>query len=239
MISGRSKRRLNVRRANWCQCSRWKSGRREKASHHLHPESVPRQMLGQLFRKHIALAGSDAEGGIGATGLGLAICKGLVEAHGGRIRAESAGLGRGTRFTFTLPVAESGDAEAHTTPNQSPTRRDGWRKTRILVVDDDPQTLRYVRDALTHGRSFARSSATIRRAPPTSSTSAVSATAWRSPARTDSVPPTEFAGHARTLIPIPLIHTQRCPGNTPRTRCRRDATGLSGHCPRPSPSSSR
>ena len=110
---------------------------------------VPPQMLGQLFRKHIALAGSGAEGGIGATGLGLAICKGLVEAHGGRIRAESAGLGRGARFTFTLPVAESSDAEAQTTPNQSPTRRDGRRKTRILVVDDDPQTLRYVRDALT------------------------------------------------------------------------------------------
>ena len=38
-------------------------------------------------------------------GLGLAICKGLVEAHGGRIRAESGGLGLGTRVTFTIPVA--------------------------------------------------------------------------------------------------------------------------------------
>ena len=46
----------------------------------------------------------DGERGI-AGGLGLAICKGLVEAQGGRIRAESAGVGRGTRFTFTIPVA--------------------------------------------------------------------------------------------------------------------------------------
>ena len=30
---------MTERQANWCQCSRWESGRREKASHHLHPES--------------------------------------------------------------------------------------------------------------------------------------------------------------------------------------------------------
>jgi signal transduction histidine kinase len=42
----------------------------------------------------------------GGAGLGLAIAKQLVEAHGGRIEVESE-IGRGTRFTFTLPVAES------------------------------------------------------------------------------------------------------------------------------------
>ena len=54
---------------------------------------VPPQMLSQLFRKHAALTGGVGDGGIGSTWLGLAICKGLVEAHGGRIRAESDGLG--------------------------------------------------------------------------------------------------------------------------------------------------
>lgn len=40
------------------------------------------------------------------TGLGLAIAKGLVEAHGGGIRAESL-LGEGSMFTFTLPSASA------------------------------------------------------------------------------------------------------------------------------------
>jgi len=43
----------------------------------------------------------------GGAGLGLAIARQLVEAHGGRIEVESA-IGQGTQFTFTLPVAEIG-----------------------------------------------------------------------------------------------------------------------------------
>ena len=109
---------------------------------------VPPEMLGQLFRKHVALTGGNAEHGAAANGLGLAICKGLVEAHGGRIRAESAGLGQGARFTFTLPVAEGGDVRAKARPAAKRTSGEAPAKPRILVVDDDPHALRHVRDAL-------------------------------------------------------------------------------------------
>ena len=40
------------------------------------------------------------------TGMGLAIAKEIVQAHGGRVWAESDGLGRGSRFCFTLPISE-------------------------------------------------------------------------------------------------------------------------------------
>ena len=97
------------------------------------------ELLARLFDKH------GQKGSKAGYGLGLAICKGLVEAHGGRIRAESAGPGRGSTVTFTLPVAGEPGAEAILEP--PPDQRQG-EKVRILVVDDDPHALRFVRDAL-------------------------------------------------------------------------------------------
>ena len=110
---------------------------------------VPPERLAHLFRKHSRLGGQDR-----GSGLGLAICKGLVEAHGGRIGATSGGVGQGTRFTFTIPVTQedgghtaTGSARNHSSSLLEFTAP-GPGKTRILVVDDDPQMLRYVRDAL-------------------------------------------------------------------------------------------
>ncbi len=106
--------------------------------------------LPHLFRKFSRTDNENEGREIGGSGLGLAICKGIVEAHGGRIWAESDGLGQGARFTFTIPVAE--DVRTRATP---PSPRSAARsqqkeseEVRILVVDDDPQALRYIRDAL-------------------------------------------------------------------------------------------
>ena len=99
--------------------------------------------LGQLFRKYTAAG--DRKGGLGG-GLGLAICKGLVEAQGGRIRAESGGVGLGARFTFTIPVVE--ESGAGPAPGRPGAPGEAPAAVPILVVDDDPETLRHVRDTL-------------------------------------------------------------------------------------------
>ena len=106
-------------------------------------ESMP-----YLFRKFSRLE-SEEQGG--DTGLGLAVCKGIVEAQGGRIWAESDGPGLGTTFTFTLPTVEEAGFVSPAAPPQlstRPSRRSVREQVRILAVDDDLQALRYIRDAL-------------------------------------------------------------------------------------------
>ena len=108
---------------------------------------IPPELLPHLFRKYAGPAGG-GERAVAGTGLGLIICKGLVEAHGGRIRAESGGAGQGSRFTFTIPMAE--DRRESDSADPAPRApREPREPTRILVVDDDPLTLRFVRDTLT------------------------------------------------------------------------------------------
>ena len=103
---------------------------------------IPASDLPRLFRKFSRREDRDTSGD---TGLGLAICKGIVEAHGGRIRAESDGPGLGARFVFTLPVVPEAE------PARRPARFQAGEQSAgtVLVVDDDPTILRSVRDALT------------------------------------------------------------------------------------------
>ena len=113
---------------------------------------IPSERLPYLFRKFTRTDGDDPGSGVAGSGLGLAICKGIVEAHGGRIWAESEGPGMGARFTFTIPTVEetgSGTANGPARLSTRSSRRMVGEHVRVLAVDDDPQALRYVRDALT------------------------------------------------------------------------------------------
>ena len=76
-----------------------------------------------------------------------------MEAHGGRIWAESDGPGLGARFTFTVPAVdgEGVGGAVEPAPLAARSRRATREQVRILAVDDDPQALRYVRDALGKG----------------------------------------------------------------------------------------
>ena len=110
---------------------------------------IAAEHLPRLFSKFSRIDG-DGDRQIGGYGLGLAICKGIVEAHGGRIWAESDGPGHGTRFTFTVPVADEAGRIAATdnVPDVTVAGQEPAEGERVLVIDDDPQILRYVLNTL-------------------------------------------------------------------------------------------
>ena len=111
---------------------------------------VSPDLLPQLFAKFHRVDHRDRQDGMRDTGLGLAICKGIVEAHGGRIWVESDRPDHGARFTFTLPTADETPSITPTRPTRpgGVLRPSGRNRIRVLAVDDDPQSLWYVRDVL-------------------------------------------------------------------------------------------
>ena len=110
------------------------------------PEQAPSRQLKRLTMP----AGEQDER---ADGLALSICKGIVEAHGGRIRVESDGPGLGTRFTFTIPTAQTsaGPGSSGVGWSSNAVQKAARNRQRVLVVDGDPRALWYVRDTLSDG----------------------------------------------------------------------------------------
>lgn len=78
---------------------------------------------------------------IGGLGLGLAIGKALVELHGGVLRAESEGLGKGSTFTVTLPAISPPCNAASSLPEAA-------RQVRVLLVEDHEDTLELMKELL-------------------------------------------------------------------------------------------
>jgi CheY-like chemotaxis protein/two-component sensor histidine kinase len=80
----------------------------------------------------------------GGLGLGLSVVQGLVELHGGSVEVASAGAGRGTTFTVSLPLASK--APETTAANHGLARTGD--KTRVLVVEDHVDAAEMMQEVL-------------------------------------------------------------------------------------------
>ncbi len=97
-------------------------------------------MLGRVFDMFVQ-AERRSDRSQGGLGIGLGLARTLVELHGGRVEARSAGLGLGSEFLVRLPIAPApAPADAGSDPEPvapAPARPAGRGRRRVLVVDDN------------------------------------------------------------------------------------------------------
>ena len=111
---------------------------------------IPPRDLPHIFKMFSRLRGEGLARESEGMDLGLAICKGIVEAHGGRIWVES-NPEAGIRASFTLPVAdvvEDGGTSASRPPPSAQVAPIAKERATIVVADGDPRVLRHARETL-------------------------------------------------------------------------------------------
>lgn len=94
---------------------------------------IPSESLEQIFEPFCQLAipaGQQREG----LGVGLALVRQIVQAHGGHVEARSIGPGQGSEFVVQLPVATETPAAAPREPDPAPAAPPA---ARVLIVDDN------------------------------------------------------------------------------------------------------
>jgi two-component system CheB/CheR fusion protein len=104
---------------------------------------IPRELIARVFELFVQAPQTIARSR-GGLGLGLAMVKGLVELHGGRVAIASDGIGCGTAVTLALPRAEPPPARVADERAELASVR-----CRILVVDDQVDMARSLAQALT------------------------------------------------------------------------------------------
>jgi signal transduction histidine kinase/CheY-like chemotaxis protein len=133
-------------------------------------QGIEAQMLPRVFERFWQ-ADSGTERRHGGLGLGLAIVRHLVEAHGGEVRAHSDGPGKGALFTVKLPLMVTVE---HTVDpgRRHPIASDGppavpladLEGIRVLVVDDEPDASEMVQAILASSGAEVRVAASARQA---------------------------------------------------------------------------
>ncbi len=99
---------------------------------------IPPEELPQLFREFVRVSSAEGHQHEG-TGLGLALTKRLVELHGGTVRAESPGQGRGSTFTVRLPLGGPTIPAAVEAPSTPEAKPQPPVQPLVLVVEDDAE----------------------------------------------------------------------------------------------------
>jgi PAS domain S-box-containing protein len=111
-------------------------------------KGIPPQHLATIFERFLQLDSSITRQ-TGGLGLGLAIARHLVEAHGGTISAESEGPGKGATFTVALPARMEALQRSELTRGAPPVAARPLRGIRVLLVDDDPDARELISDVVT------------------------------------------------------------------------------------------
>ncbi len=106
---------------------------------------IPLNKLNLVFERFRQVDESRLTREYGGAGLGLSICKGIIELIHGKIWAESE-FGKGSTFYFTLPYNQSPEVKLEA--KESSKRKHDFRSKTILIVEDTPTNMEYLHELL-------------------------------------------------------------------------------------------